>query len=192
MEDIIFGTHNDHKVEEVASLLKGKYNIQSLHQLGLDDDIPEPYDSLTENARQKARIVHGWTNKNCFSEDTGLLVDSLGGEPGVRSARYAGENHDFQANINKLLHNLEGIQERQARFLTIICLIYKGKEYTFEGECRGNIAKERRGAGGFGYDSIFLPESSNRTFAEMSLKEKNEFSHRKKAVDKLIKFLQRQ
>lgn len=192
MEDLIFATHNDHKVAEVSSVLRGKFKIHSLHQLGFNKDIPEPYNTIADNARQKARVVMGWTGKDCFSEDTGLLVDALHGEPGVRSARYAGGDHDFQANIDKLLTNLKGVKDRHAHFLTIICLLYQGKEYTFEGKCPGRITTERRGTGGFGYDSVFIPEGSDQTFAEMGTVAKNQFSHRTKAVEKLINFLEKQ
>ncbi len=191
MNELIFATHNENKVQEVVSVLKGKFEVRSLSNLGLNQEIPEPYDTLEENAREKAHIVNKWTGRDCFSEDTGLLVDSLNGEPGVRSARYAGD-HDFQKNINKLLHRLSGIENRKARFITIICLILKGKEYIFEGDCKGIIIAERRGSKGFGYDSIFVPDGSEKTFAQMDIEEKNQFSHRKKAVEKLIAFLQQQ
>lgn len=189
MQDLIFATHNENKVSEVASVLNGRFSVHSLSALGLKEDIPEPYDTLQENALEKARVVFGWTGKDCFSEDTGLLVNALNGEPGVRSARYAGEDHDFEANIHKLLENMKGKEDRAARFLTVICLILNGKEYFFEGECKGTIIAERRGNQGFGYDSIFLPEGSNQTFGQMDQNEKNRFSHRRKAVDKLIAFL---
>jgi XTP/dITP diphosphohydrolase len=191
MTDFIFATHNENKVKEAASVLGGEFRICSLRSIGMNDEIPEPFDTLRENAEEKARFVFKKTGKDCFSEDTGLLVDALNGEPGVKSARYAGD-HDFQANIDKLLKNLEGIENRNARFVTIICLIYKGKEYIFEGECRGAIGYERIGTLGFGYDSIFIPEGSHKTFGEMDLEEKNTYSHRKKAVEKLVAFLLRQ
>lgn len=189
MTDLIFATHNDNKVMEVASVLNGRFEIYSLKSLGLNEEIPEPYDTLEENAREKARTVHKRTGKDCFAEDTGLMVESLNGEPGVKSARYAGD-HDFQANIDKLLNNLKGAENRKARFLTVICLIYKGKEYTFEGECKGVIITGRKGEKGFGYDSIFTPDGSNKTFGEMGMEEKNIYSHRRKAVEKLTAFLQ--
>lgn len=192
MQDLIFATHNENKVNEVASVLNGRFAIHSLKNLGLHQDIPEPFDTLHDNAQEKARVVYQWTGKNCFSEDTGLMVDVLNGEPGVKSARYAGEGHDFQANIDKLLLNMTGKANRTARFLTVICLIINKKEYFFEGECKGVIIAERRGDKGFGYDSIFLPDGSNKPFGEMSPEEKNQFSHRRKAVDKLITFLNNQ
>lgn len=144
MRTLIFATHNDHKVEEVTSILKGQFKLQSLKTLGLMNDIEEPYDSIIENAKEKARVVNKWTEKDCFSEDTGLFVDSLNGEPGVKSARYASD-HDFNANIDKLLSNLEGKDDRRAHFLTVICLILEGKEYIFDGRCDGRIITERKG-----------------------------------------------
>lgn len=189
MTELIFATHNGNKVAEVKSLLKGGFSIRSLSELGLRDDIPEPYQTLEENAREKARVIHKQTGKDCFSEDTGLEVFSLDGAPGVRSARYAGELKDFEANIDLLLDNLAAAQNRDAQFRTVICLILKDKEYIFEGICSGHISKERRGTLGFGYDSVFFPELANRTFAEMEMFEKNKFSHRKRAMDQLILFL---
>lgn len=192
MTELIFATHNENKVSEVKAVLGDRFRINSLSELSLNDDIPEPHDTIAANAREKAMVVHGWTNENCFSEDTGLLVDALNGEPGVNSARYAGKEHDFEANIDKLLQKLDGIANRKARFLTVICLIYNGNEFTFEGECKGIITLERSGHKGFGYDSIFIPEGSKKTFGEMDLEEKNVFSHRRKAVDQLVNFLQSQ
>ncbi len=189
MRELIFATHNENKVSEVASVLNGRFSIHSLSSLGLHDDIPEPHDTLQENAREKARVVYSITGKDCFSEDTGLLVDVLNGEPGVKSARYAGGDHDFEANIDKLLKNMQNVTDRSARFLTVICLKVGTDEYFFEGECKGTIIAERRGNQGFGYDSIFLPEGSDQTFGEMNQHEKNRFSHRRKAVDKLVAFL---
>lgn len=189
MEDLIFATHNEDKVREVASVLKGRFQIHSLKSLALDEEIPEPCDTLKGNAREKAVTVYQRTGKDCFGEDTGLMVASLNGAPGVKSARYAGD-HDFQANIDKLLDNLNGKEDRKARFLTVICLIWKGREYFFEGACEGVITTAKKGEKGFGYDSIFTPDGSNKTFGEMEIGEKNTFSHRKKAVEKLVSFLQ--
>lgn len=192
MDEIIFATHNKNKVTEVASILHDQFQIRSLSELGFNEEIEEPFDTIKENAVEKAKVVYEWTGKNCFSEDTGLQVVSLNGEPGVKSARYAGENRDFDANIDKLLYKLEDKENRQARFLTVICLILNGNHYTFEGECKGVIIAERRGDKGFGYDSVFKPEGSDRTFAQMEMEEKNIYSHRRKAIDKLIAFLQKQ
>ncbi|MCO6496121.1 MAG: RdgB/HAM1 family non-canonical purine NTP pyrophosphatase [Chitinophagaceae bacterium] len=189
MTELIFATHNENKVKEVIPLLTGDFFILSLSQLGLNEDIPEPYNTIYENAIEKARVIYEKTGKNCFAEDTGLEVHALGGEPGVRSARYAGEAHDFEANIDKLLGKMEGQTDRRARFLTIICLILDGERFIFDGICPGTITFSRRGEKGFGYDSVFVPDGSLKTFAEMDLEEKNLFSHRRKATEKLITFL---
>ncbi len=191
MNSLIFATHNKNKVSEIASILNGKFDVLSLSQIGLDEEIEEPFDTIRENAIQKAKVTFDKTGMNCFSEDTGLEVTALNGEPGVHSARYAGNHRDFEANIDKLLHNLEGKSDRQARFITIICLILNGKQHLFEGECKGVIIAERIGAKGFGYDSVFKPLGSNRTFGEMDIEEKNKYSHRRKAMDKLTDFLQK-
>lgn len=189
MNTIIFATNNENKVSEVRSILDGKFRIFSLKEAGIDIDIPEPHETLEENAREKAIVIQGLTKENCFAEDTGLEVDALNGEPGVRSARYAGEERLFEKNIDKLLDKLAGSENRNAQFRTVICLICKGKEKIFEGICKGNIIAERRGNSGFGYDPVFIPEGSSKTFAEMTMAEKNVFSHRNKAVEKLTNFL---
>jgi len=189
MDTLIFATNNRHKVEEVRAVLADGFNIISLKDAGIDIDIPEPYDTLEANATEKSKTIFAITNKNCFSEDTGLEVESLNGEPGVKSARYAGEDRSFDDNIEKLLSKLEPFENRSARFRTVISLILVGKEYFFEGICPGSIIAERRGANGFGYDPVFIPTGSDKTFAEMDMTEKNKFSHRKKAMEKLISFL---
>jgi XTP/dITP diphosphohydrolase len=186
---IIFATNNQHKVDEIRSALPENFSIISLKEAGITIDIPEPHDTLQENAAEKARTIHQLTKTNCFSEDTGLEVYSLNNEPGVHSARYAGEAKSFDKNIEKLLSKLEDSSERSARFRTVICLVLEGEEYFFEGICEGRIINEKRGAQGFGYDPIFIPTGSGKTFAEMSMDEKNNFSHRKKATDKLVVFL---
>jgi XTP/dITP diphosphohydrolase len=186
---IIFATNNQHKVDEIRSALPENFSIVSLKEAGIGIDIPEPYDTLQENAAEKARTIFDLTKTNCFSEDTGLEVYSLNNEPGVHSARYAGEEKSFDKNIEKLLSKLGNSSERKARFCTVICLILENKEYFFEGVCEGEIINERRGGQGFGYDPIFIPTGSGKTFAEMSIDEKNSFSHRKKAMDKLVAFL---
>jgi len=188
--ELIFATNNRHKVEEIQSAVGGKINIRTLTDAGIDIDIPEPHDSLEENAFEKSKTIHRLTFANCFSEDTGLEVASLNGEPGVMSARYAGEEKNFQKNIEKLLKNLEGNSNRHARFRTVISLIWNNKPFFFEGVCDGEIINTEKGTNGFGYDPIFVPLGSEKTFAEMSLEEKNLFSHRKKAADKLVSFLQ--
>lgn len=188
---LIFATNNQHKVEEIRKVIGNLFTILTLKEAGIDMDIPEPYDSLEANASAKSATIYQLTGQNCFSEDSGLLVAALNGEPGVKSARYAGDTRDFQANIDKLMHHMKGQTNRAAAFTTVISLILDGKEYLFEGTCKGNIALAQRGTGGFGYDPVFIPDGSNRTFAEMSLEEKNAISHRRKATDQLIAFLQR-
>jgi len=187
---LIFATNNQHKVEEIQAAIGHILEVVSLQQAGIDIDIPEPFDTLQENAQEKSRVIHRLTRQNCFSEDTGLETDALNGEPGVKSARYAGEGRNFDENIGKLLGRLGTTTNRSARFRTIISLVLDEKEYLFEGICEGSIIYEKRGNQGFGYDPVFLPEGSTRTFGEMTLEEKIGFSHRKKAADKLVLFLQ--
>jgi XTP/dITP diphosphohydrolase len=186
---LIFATNNQHKVEEIRSLVGNSLNIITLLEAGIDIDIPEPYNTLEENASCKSKTIFEMTKTNCFSEDTGLEVIALNGEPGVNSARYAGTNRSFDANIEKLLTNLAGKGDRNARFRTIISLLIDGTETLFEGICDGQIISEKRGEQGFGYDPVFIPTGANKTFAEMNMNEKNQFSHRKKATQKLVAFL---
>lgn len=188
MDTIIFATNNQNKVEEVRAVLGNHFNIITLKEAGIDIDIPEPYDTLEANATEKSKTIFNITNQNCFSEDTGLEVEALNGEPGVKSARYAGDDRSFADNIDKLLFNLKTAANRSARFRTVISLILDGKEYFFEGICPGKIIEERKGNHGFGYDPVFVPDGSDKTFAEMDMAEKNKFSHRKKAMEKLIIF----
>lgn len=192
MEPIIFATNNPHKVEEIQAAIGDRLAVISLAQAGIGIDIPEPHDTLEANAREKSSTIHRLTGRNCFSEDTGLEVEALQGEPGVKSARYAGEGKDFDRNIDKLLGKLGDQPNRRARFRTVISLIWEAEEHFFEGVCEGRILAERQGAGGFGYDPVFVPAGSDRSFASMSLEEKNRYSHRKKAADKLVLFLQNQ
>ncbi|HRO45676.1 RdgB/HAM1 family non-canonical purine NTP pyrophosphatase [Agriterribacter sp.] len=189
MQKLIFATNNQHKTEEIRSVLKGRFNIITLAEAGIDIDIPEPFDTLEENAKEKATTIYNLTGISCFGEDTGLETNALNGEPGVKSARYAGEERDFAANIEKLLNRLRGKADRTARFRTVISLMLEGREHRFEGICEGYIAEEPRGEKGFGYDPVFIPLHSNRTFAEMSLAEKNQYSHRGKAMEQLVQFL---
>lgn len=189
MDTIIFATNNQNKVIEVRSILKDKFDIISMKEAGIDIDIPEPFDTLEANALEKARVVHHLTGKNCFSEDTGLEVKVLNGEPGVKSARYAGDRRSFDDNIDKLLFNLKTHNNREAQFRTVISIIIDGEEKSFDGVCKGTIIAARRGTSGFGYDSIFVPNGSSRTFAEMTIDKKNYFSHRRKAIEKLTAFL---
>jgi XTP/dITP diphosphohydrolase len=186
---IIFAKNNQHKVDEIRSALSESLSIIPLKEAGINIDIPEPHATLQDNAAEKARTIYQLTKLNCFSEDTGLEVYSLNNEPGVRSARYAGEEKSFDNNINKLLSKLKDSTERKARFRTVICLILDNKEHFFEGICEGEIVNEKKGQQGFGYDPIFIPVGSAKTFAEMGINEKNSFSHRKKATDKLVTFL---
>jgi XTP/dITP diphosphohydrolase len=186
---IVFATNNQHKVDEIRAALPKDYSIISLKEAGIDIEIPEPHDTLQENAAEKARTIHRLTKSHCFSEDTGLEVYSLDNEPGVHSARYAGEDKAFDKNIDKLLSKLNGSVDRNGRFRTVICLIIGENEQFFEGICEGTIITEKRGNKGFGYDPVFVPTGSGKTFAEMTMKEKNLFSHRKKAMDKLVVFL---
>ena len=189
MNTLIFATNNENKVAEIRSLLNENFKIISLLEAGIDIDIPEPFDTLEENAREKSEIIYKLTKTNCFAEDTGLEVKVLNNEPGVKSARYAGEERNFDMNVTKLLDKLKNNTDRVARFRTVICVTLNGKHNIFDGECKGDIITERRGSGGFGYDCIFVPEGASKTFAEMSLPEKNIYSHRKKATQKLISYL---
>ncbi len=189
MRSIIFATGNRHKVNEVNRILKDNYEILSLKDLGFSGDIPETSDTFAGNALQKARFVWEKFGKDCFSEDTGLEIEALGGEPGVYSGRYAGEPQVAANNIDKVLRKMKGKKNRKARFKTVIALILDEKEYLFEGIVNGQILEERSGDGGFGYDPIFQPDGYDITFAGMSAEEKNRISHRGRAVAKLVKFL---
>jgi XTP/dITP diphosphohydrolase len=188
-KSLIFATNNQHKAEEIRFVLGDKFSIKTLAEAGIDIEIPEPHDTLEENAREKSVVIHRLTGGNCFSEDTGLEVTALGGAPGVRSARYAGEDANFDNNISKLLAALDGISERAARFRTVISLFLDGKEYQFEGICPGTIITERKGNNGFGYDPVFIPGGADKSFAEMTMDEKTIYSHRKKATEKFVAFL---
>jgi XTP/dITP diphosphohydrolase len=187
--EIVIATNNKHKVEEIRSLVGDRIKIISLSELGCKEDIPETGETLEENARQKARYIWEKYGKDCFADDTGLMVDALDGKPGVYSARFAGEKCSFDDNIDLMLEMMEGKTNRKAYFSTVICLIEQGEEKIFEGRCFGSILTERYGRGGFGYDPIFIPDGHGESFAEMSLEEKNKISHRGKATDKLIKYL---
>ena len=189
MKTLVFATNNLHKLEEVRDILGGSFRIASLKEIGCTDDIPETADTLEGNALQKARYVKDKFGYDCFADDTGLEVEALGGAPGVFSARYAGPGHDSEANMRKLLKELEGKTNRQAQFRTVVALLLEGQEYTFEGIVRGTILTERRGTAGFGYDPVFVPEGYAETFAEMGSEEKNRISHRARAVQKLADFL---
>ncbi len=189
MHHLIFATNNAHKVSEIQPLMPPDIRIITLKEAGIERDIPEPHPTLEENAAEKSAVIHELTGLDCFSEDTGLEVDALQGAPGVKSARYAGEPVSHEANIALLLKNMEGQQNRSARFRTIISLRWQGGHYYFEGICPGTIQQGKCGDKGFGYDPIFIPDGANKSFAEMSLEEKSKYSHRAKAVEKLMEFL---
>ena len=186
MRKIIFATNNAHKLSEVQAVLGEEFTLVTLHECGITEDIPETADTLEGNALQKARYVFEKTGADCFADDTGLEVDALNGAPGVHSARYATDGHDFAANNHLLLKNLEGVTERTARFRTVIALILDGKEYTFEGRVEGTIAEEECGAEGFGYDPLFWSTELHKGMAEATMQEKNKISHRGKAIRKLV------
>ena len=189
MYQLIFATNNSHKIAEIQSLVGPDFNIIDLKSAGIEIDIPEPHDTLSENAFEKANTIFNLTKTNCFSEDTGLEITALNGAPGVKSARYAGEDRNFQANIDKVLNELNNVNNRAAQFRTVICLIWDSQTYYFEGICKGAISTTMQGEKGFGYDPIFIPEGADKSFAQMSMEEKNKFSHRQKAVNQLFEFL---
>lgn len=186
---IVFATNNAHKLSEVRAVLGEDYELVTLREVGITEDIPETGATLDENASQKARYVYERTGLDCFADDTGLEVEALNGAPGVRSARYASDGHDFAANNRKLLSELQGISNRKARFRTVISLIRGGVEQQVEGIVEGHIATEEAGCGGFGYDPLFIPEGHDITFAEMSAEAKNAISHRGRAVAELQKII---
>ncbi|MDR1919507.1 MAG: non-canonical purine NTP diphosphatase [Tannerellaceae bacterium] len=189
MKSFVFATNNPHKLEEIKSIVSGDIRITSLAEIDCREDIPETADSLEGNALLKARYIKEHYGYNCFADDTGLEVEALGNAPGIFSARYAGPEQDSQANLRKLLHEMEKIDKRKARFRTVIALIIDDKEYTFEGIIKGQITREERGLAGFGYDPIFVPEGYEQTFAELGNEIKNAISHRALAAKQLAKFL---
>lgn len=186
---LVVATNNAHKLEEISAILGNEMELLSLKDIHCNADIPETADTLEGNARQKAMYIHENYGMDCFADDTGLEVEALNGAPGVFSARYAGDGHDSEANMQKLLKELEGKENRKAQFRTTICLIMEGKEYLFEGIVKGHIIEEKRGGAGFGYDPIFVPEGYDQTFAELGNDVKNTISHRARAVEKLCTFL---
>lgn len=186
---IIFATNNAHKLSEVQALLGDAFELVTLKECGITEDIPETAATLEGNALQKARYIYERLGADCFADDTGLEVAALDGAPGVHSARYATDGHDFAANNRLLLKNLEGIENRAAQFRTVIALILDGKEYLFEGRVEGTIAEQESGSEGFGYDPLFVPSGEIITFAQMSAEAKNAISHRGRAVAKLVNFL---
>ena len=186
---LVVATNNTHKLEEISAILGEEMELLSLKDIQCNADIPETADTLEGNARQKAQYIYNNYGMNCFADDTGLEVEALNGAPGVFSARYAGDGHDSEANMQKLLQELEGKENRKAQFRTAICLIMDRKEYLFEGIVKGKIISEKRGGAGFGYDPIFVPEGYDLTFAELVNDIKNTISHRARAVEKLCTFL---
>ena len=189
MHTLIFATNNRNKVAEIQSLVGPNFEIIPLKEAGIDIDIPEPHDQLEANALEKAMTIFNMTQQNCFSEDTGLEILALDGAPGVKSARYAGENSNPQANIDLVLSKMTGVENRTAQFRTVICLIWENQTYYFEGICKGQILNNMQGENGFGYDPIFVPDGASKSFANMTMDEKNQYSHRKKAVTQLFEFL---
>jgi XTP/dITP diphosphohydrolase len=186
---LVFASHNQNKVNEIKSLLPDTFEILSLTEIGFNEEIDETGLTLDENSKIKAQTVFKKTGYFCFADDTGLEIEALNYEPGVFSARYAGNQKNDSDNIEKVLLNLQGITNRNARFRTVITLLIGQEEYSFEGRVDGKIIMEKRGEFGFGYDPIFIPENESRTFAEMSMEEKNQFSHRARAFLKMIEFL---
>lgn len=186
---LVFATNNLHKLKEVSAILKDKIEILSLNDINCHTDIPETSETLEGNAFLKSQFIYNNYGLNCFADDTGLEVEALNGKPGVYSARYAGDNHNSEANMLKLLHDMKGIENRKAQFRTAISLIMDKTEYMFEGVIKGIIITEKRGLSGFGYDPIFIPEGYSETFAELGDEIKNKISHRAQAVNKLCKFL---
>lgn len=187
--ELVFASNNLHKIKEISHIIGGKFDLRGLADLGITEDIPENEETIEGNALAKARYVHNLTGLNVFADDTGLETEALNGLPGVHSARFAGERKDSAENIRKLQKMLEGKSNRKARFRTVIALIFKNKEYIFEGTVDGKLIEESRGKEGFGYDPVFVPEGYDRTFAEMSLNDKSKISHRAKAFGKLKSFL---
>ena len=188
---LVFATNNKHKLQEVRDILGDRVEVLSLSDINCHDDIPETADTLQGNAIMKAQYIYEKFGVDCFADDTGLEVEALNGEPGVYSARYAGNGHDSEANMNKLLQNLTGENNRRAQFRTVIALIIKGEENTFDGIVKGEITEEKRGDSGFGYDPIFIPEGFSKSFAQMTNEEKNSISHRFRATEKLNDYLKK-
>ncbi len=190
MKELVFATNNPHKLHELQALLGEEFRLRGLRDIGCNEEIPEDQPTLEGNARQKAFHVFEKYGFPCFADDTGLEIDALNGKPGVYSARYAGEEKDSGANMDKVLQQMAKINHRKARFRTVISLVIDGKERQFEGVVEGEITREKQGTGGFGYDPVFLPAGFSKTFAAMDLEEKNSISHRGRAVRKLVHFLQ--
>ncbi len=189
MVSLVFATNNQHKLREIREIAGNTINVTGLNEIGFEGDIPETADTIEGNARQKARYIFERTGKDCFADDTGLEIAALDGRPGVYSARYAGEGCNFEDNVRKVLEEMQGNTDRTAAFRCIICLIYKGNEYIFEGRVNGEITIDPSGTEGFGYDPVFRPENNAQTFAEMPPYLKNGLSHRGRAVQKMFRLL---
>lgn len=187
---LVFASHNPHKIQEISDIIGPELKVTGLTELGCFEEIPEPYDTLEDNALAKARYIYDKYRVSCFADDTGLEVEALSGLPGVRSARYAGIEKNSEANVSKLLKELSGITDRRARFRTVIALVMQGREHVFEGIVKGVISHVPKGEKGFGYDPVFVPDGYDKCFAEMDAELKNKISHRKKAISKLVAFLQ--
>lgn len=188
---LVFATNNAHKVEEVQAMVGEAFELKSLADIGCDVDVEETGTTFVANASIKSRYIHEHYGLNCFADDSGLVVDALNGEPGVYSARYSGQR-DPQLNLELVLEKMAGQQDRSARFVSVISLIWNGEEYLFEGRVEGRITAERSGTAGFGYDPIFIPEGYDQTFAEMPAEEKNRISHRGRAMQQMVDFLKNQ
>lgn len=186
---LVFATNNQHKLQELKQLLDGSFELLSLNDINCKEDIPENQETLEGNAAEKSFYIFNKFGLNCFADDTGLEIDALNGEPGVYSARYAGEEKSPEKNIELVLQKLSEIKNRKARFRTVISLVINGREVQFEGVVDGHILEEKKGISGFGYDPIFQPDESTFSFAEMSMDEKNKISHRGRAVQKLVEYL---
>jgi XTP/dITP diphosphohydrolase len=186
---LIFATHNRNKAIEIQKILVNNIQVHTLEDIGFQEEIPEDQSTIEGNSAFKAQFIYENFKENCFADDTGLEIEALNGRPGVHSARYAGDLKDAEANINRVLQELNGTSNRNARFKTVISLIIDGQIHQFEGIVNGRIIEEKKGSKGFGYDPIFIPENESKTFAEMELNEKNKFSHRTRAIEKMINFL---
>lgn len=186
---LIFATNNQHKLQEIKKQVGSQYELLGLADVNISEEIPETHETLEENAVEKATYIYDKYNYDCFADDTGLEIEALDGRPGVYSARFAGPNCSFEDNVNKVLREMDGLENRKARFRTIIAMVEKGRIYQFEGEVKGTIIADGRGKDGFGYDPIFLPDGYDQTFAEMDLDLKNSISHRGRAMAKFIDFL---
>ncbi len=191
MQALVFATNNSHKIQEVKDILGDSFAIRSLQDIGCTEELPETNPTIVGNALEKARYVYAHYKTNCFADDSGLEIDALGGEPGVHTAYYSG-SRDADANMDLVLQKLHGYNNRKARFRTVIALVLDGKEYLFEGIVEGQIVLEKRGAGGFGYDPIFVPDGYEQTFAELPPQIKAEISHRARVTQQLIAFLANQ